>query len=61
MKSKVVSTVPAIALIMAGSLGFAWADTSDVKLPGPVPPERVALWERPTALHPTADVESSIH
>ena len=36
MKSKFVSTVPAIALIMAGSLGFAWADTSEVKLPSPV-------------------------
>jgi len=36
MKSKFVSTVPAIALIMAGSFGFAWADTSEVKLPSPV-------------------------
>ena len=36
MKSKFVSTVPAIALIMAGSLGFACADTSEVKLPSPV-------------------------
>ena len=42
MKSKFVSTVPAIALIMAGSLGFAWADTSEVKLPSPVIVEKPA-------------------
>src|SRR6516225_3153724 len=36
MESKFVWTVPAVALIMAGSLGFAWADTSEVKLPSPV-------------------------
>ena len=36
MKSKFVSMVPAITLIMAGSWGVACADTSEVKLPSPV-------------------------
>ena len=36
MKFKFVSMVPAITLIMAGSWGVAWADTSEVKLPSPV-------------------------
>jgi formamidase len=36
MKSIFVQTVPAIALMMVGSWGMAWADTTDVKLPAPV-------------------------
>ena len=36
MKSKFVSMVPAITLIMAGSWSVACADTSEVKLPSPV-------------------------
>ena len=36
MKSIFVQTVPAIALMMVGSWGTAWADTTDVKLPVPV-------------------------
>ena len=36
MKSIFVQTVPTIALMMVGSWGAAWADTTDVKLPVPV-------------------------
>ena len=36
MKSIFVQTVLAIALMMVGSWGTAWADTTDVKLPVPV-------------------------
>ena len=36
MKSKFVWTVPAVALLVVGSLGMARADTSSVKLPPPM-------------------------
>ena len=43
MKSKLVWMVPAIALIMVGSWGGAWADTSEVKLPSPG--DRGKIWQ----------------